>query len=65
MERGAAFDEAELWEASPVRIDWPPERDGIEVLQRLYALEDLLFIGARLMPVSEHILPASEWIARF
>lgn len=65
LERGAAFDEAELWGASPVRLDGPPERDGIEVLQRLYALDDLLFIGARLVAGIKHILPASEWIARF
>jgi hypothetical protein len=65
VKRGADFDEAELWEASPVRIDWPPERDGIEVLRRLYAPEERLFIGARHDASVEHVLSVSEWIARF
>jgi hypothetical protein len=42
--RGADFGEVELWEASPVRIEWPPERDAFEVLRLLYAPEDRLFI---------------------
>jgi hypothetical protein len=65
LKRGAGFDEADLWEASPVRIDWPPERDGIEALRRLYSPQDHLFIGARLDAGTGHILPVVEWIARF
>jgi hypothetical protein len=65
VKRGADFHEAELWEASPVRIDWPPERDGIEVLRRLYAPEERLFIGARHDASVEHVRSVSEWIVRF
>ena len=63
--RGAAFDEAALWEASPVRIDWSPERDAIEVLQRLYRPAERLFIGARHDASLGQVLRVSEWIARF
>lgn len=65
MERGAAFTESDLWEASRVRIDWPPERDGIEVLRRLYPPQERLFIGARHDAGPGRVLPVSEWIARF
>jgi len=65
VERGAEFDEAELWEASPVRIDWPPEDDATEVLRRLYVPEDKLFIGARHDAGAEHVRSLSEWISRF
>jgi hypothetical protein len=65
VERGAAFSEADLWELSPVRIDWPPECDAVEVLRRLYRPDERLFIGARHNAGSEHVLPVSEWITRF
>jgi hypothetical protein len=65
VKRGGAFDEAALWESSPVRIDWPPERDGIEVLPRLYRPEHHLFLGTRFDFCAGHVLPVSEWITRF
>ena len=65
MERGADFTEADLWNVSPVRIDWPPSRDAVEVLRRLYEPEEKLFIGSRHDARPEYIRPASEWIARF
>lgn len=65
VQRGADFNEAELWEASPVRIDWPPELDAIEVLRRLYASDERLFIGGRCDTGSEHVVTLSEWITRF
>jgi len=63
--RGAAFTEADLWEASRIRIDWPPEDDAIELLRRLYHPEDRLFAGARYEAGAEHVLRVSEWIRRF
>jgi len=63
--RGAGFTESHLWEASSVRIDWPPEHDGIEVLQRLYDPDERLFIGARHDAGAGYVLPVSEWITRF
>jgi hypothetical protein len=65
VDRGAAFGEAELWEASPVRVDWSPEDDATEVLRRLYRPQDRLFIGMRFEAGAEHVLPVSEWISRF
>ena len=65
VKRGGAFDESALWESSPVRIDWPPERDGIEVLRRLYRPEHRLFVGTRFDSCAGHVLPVSEWITRF
>jgi len=63
--RGADFGEAGLWEASPVRIDWSPERDASEVLQRLYGPEDRLFVGSRYDARAGCVLPVSAWLARF
>lgn len=40
-------DEADLWEDSPVRLDWPPEEDTCRFLQAMFHPEDLIFIGAR------------------
>ena len=64
-ERGADFSEAELWEASPVRIDWPPEQDAVEVLRRLYHPTDRLFIGTRYDAGVEHVLSVGDWLTRF
>jgi hypothetical protein len=64
VERGAAFKEVDLWEASRIRIDWRPEDDAIEILRRLYHPEDRLFAGARYEADSDHVLPVSEWISR-
>lgn len=65
IERGADFTEADLWDVSPVHIDWPPSQDGVEVLRRLYEPEEWLFIGSRHDARPEYIRPASEWIERF
>jgi hypothetical protein len=64
-ERGAGFTEVELWELSPVRIDWAPRDDAIEVLRRLYRPEEKLFIGTRYEAGLESVQPVSEWISRF
>jgi hypothetical protein len=64
VERGASFTEAELWESSPVRIDWPPKCDAIEILQRLYRPDEQLFIGMRHDAGAEHVRSVSEWITR-
>jgi hypothetical protein len=64
-ERGAAFDIPLLAETSPVVVDWPPERDCIEILKHLYAPDDLLFIGERYESGRQHVQPAAEWIRRF
>jgi hypothetical protein len=65
IERGADFTEAKLLETSPVRIDWVWKRDGIEVLRRLYAPDEVLFLGQRWEAGAGNIQPAAEWIRRF
>jgi hypothetical protein len=65
LKRGAGATTADLWEASPIRLNWPVERDAIEVLSHLYAPEERLFIGAQHDAAPQYIHPVSEWIARF
>lgn len=64
LERGVDFTEARLFDASPVPIDWTVERDGVEVLRRLYSPEERLFLGAKYDAGPQHIQPVSEWIRR-
>lgn len=46
IDRSAGCTEAELWEASPCRIDWEPGPwDALAVLSKLYASSDVLFVG--------------------
>src|SRR5262249_36007690 len=63
--RGMGFTEAELLDASPIRIDWEVKRDGIEVLQRLYSPEERLFIGSKYDAGAQHIRTISEWVRQF
>ena len=63
--RGRDFTEAELWEASPVRIDWPPELDAVEILARLYNPTEKLFIGTRYDTGVEYVLSAEQWMRQF
>jgi hypothetical protein len=65
LKRGAKFTEKQLRDASPVQIDWKPKRDAVETLYRLYCHADHLFIGTRYDAGPEHVLPVSEWLARF
>lgn len=64
MARGDGAGEADLWELSPVRIDWPPEQDAVELLAKLYADTDRLFIGGRTDAGADHVCPVDEWITR-
>jgi hypothetical protein len=65
LKLGAGAEEVDLWEASPIRIDWEPEQDAIELLQRLYQPAECLFVGSRFDSGPQHVLTASEWLARF
>lgn len=48
IERGAGRGEADLWEASPVRIDWEPgARDAVALLRALFLPGELVFCGDR------------------
>lgn len=56
---------ADLWENSPIRVDWKPELDPARLLALLYVSEDKLFIGARHDTGPEHVKTAADWRARF
>ncbi len=64
LQRGCGATEADLWESSPVRIDWDPDEDAWRVLQHLYRGDEYLFIGDDQIPgrVGVSIRRASEWI---
>lgn len=67
IEQGKGATEADIREASPIRIDWRPEADSIHVLPLLYDADDLLFVGERLEPgiMSKTIRTCSEWVEHF
>jgi hypothetical protein len=45
LREGRHGSEADIWKASPIRIDWPPEEDSWRVLSFLYASDEILFCG--------------------
>lgn len=61
LARGEGAVEADLWELSPVRVNWPPQRDAVEMLGALYAPDDCLFIGARTDGGREHVCKVAAW----
>jgi hypothetical protein len=67
LHEGRHGSEADIWEASPVRIDWPPEEDASRVLSFLYAPAEFLFCGIREEKAQpgEAIRPAGEWVEHF
>ncbi len=54
--------ETDIWEASPVCIDWPPEQDAVELLTRIYNPNDVLFVGNQ---YGAEIKPVADWLAYF
>jgi hypothetical protein len=52
--------EVDVWEASPIRIDGPPERDAVRLLEHLYRPEDVLFLGGT---YDRNVKRVGEWIA--
>jgi hypothetical protein len=62
LAEGAGYGEADIWEASPVRVDWPPgPEDAARLLVSLYAPDDRLFIGDT---YGRTVRTAAEWVAR-
>ena len=62
LAEGTGYGDADLWEASPVRIETPPEQDAVLLLEALYAPGDVLFIGDR---YGRTVKTAEEWLAEF
>ena len=61
--KGAGRTEADIWDSSPIRIDWPHEEDPLHLLKHLYQSNDLLFMGERYSSgrLGKTIRTASEW----
>jgi hypothetical protein len=55
--------EADLYELSPVRMDWPQEEDTVRFLSFMYSPEDLIFIGDIETGIpGKNIRTQKEWI---
>lgn len=67
IESSKISDEADLWESSPVRIDWEPAEDTVQFLERMYHPEEEVFIGDRYDNgvVGTNIRGAKDWIEYF
>lgn len=67
IESSAISDEADLWESSPVRIDWEPQEDTLHFFERMYHPEEQVFIGDREAPgiIGTNIRSAKDWIDYF
>lgn len=65
-----APEDADVWEASPVRIEaystrFPYVADALLLLHHLYRPEDIIFIGSRYDAGRENIRSAADWLAFF
>jgi hypothetical protein len=65
MARGAGATEQTLIEASPMKLNFPVERSGIELIECLYGVHDKLFIGGEWDAGPRHICTATDWLLRF
>jgi len=67
IDQSKIHEEVDLWEMSPIRIDWPPEDDTVLFLSVMFEPLDFLFIGERLEPgiIGRNIRTAKDWIDYF
>jgi len=67
IKQSKIYDEADLWESSPIRLGWVPQDDAQNFLFALFNPDDLIFIGERYEPgiLGETIRPAVEWLKHF
>ena len=65
LARGDGALDVDLWEISPVRLDWAAERDAQELLRRLYAQDGQLFMGTRYDTGVDHVCTVDDWCKRF
>jgi hypothetical protein len=65
--KAQGYDEATIWELSPVRMDWPEEEDTIHFLEIVFLPDDLLFIGNQYDDgaIGENIRSCKDWIDFF
>jgi hypothetical protein len=64
IDQGKGVTEADIWEASPIPLGWPPEEDAIQVLTALYGNDDVIYIGESYADgvIGQNIRTCSEWI---
>ena len=67
INQGKISDEADLWEVSPIRLLEEPQDDPALMLETLYELTDLIWIGDRFDEgvIGKTIRTASDWITFF
>jgi hypothetical protein len=67
INQGAISDEADLWEASPIRLYDSTEQDPILILETLFDPHEFIFIGDRLEPgvIKKNIRTVAAWIGFF
>ena len=67
LKQSKISDEADLWESSPIRLDWEPQEDAGKFLFALFDPDDLIFIGGRhdTGNLGGTIRQAAEWIKHF
>lgn len=67
IEQSNIYDEVDLWEMSPISIDWPPEDDAVQFLSVMFEPSEFLFIGERLELgiIGRNIRTAKDWIDYF
>ena len=67
INQGKISDEADLWEASPIRLWEEPKNDVALLIETLYEPTDLIWIGERHQAgiIGETIRTADEWITHF
>jgi len=68
LDKAVSGDEADLWESSPIRLDWEPSaEDAVHFLRTVFNPHDLIFIGDRadsgIMGGNIHTVAA--WVAFF
>lgn len=63
LARGDGFTEAELWEASPIQLDWPAEEDAPRTLEAIYPSAARLFAGGRCD--AGPVRTVADWCAAF
>jgi len=67
ISQGTISDDADLWEASPIRLCDPPETDPCMLLNTLFRPEEMVFIGDRLEPgvVGLNLRTVAAWVVHF
>lgn len=67
IKSSAISDEADLWESSPIRIDWEPPEDTTRFVEAMYEPDELVFIGNSKVPgiIGQNIRSAKDWIEYF